>query len=361
MLRRLKWSVIIMMIFILGSPATVWADDEITVIQNGSTVETSIKPFILEDRVYMPLRTMVESLGGQVLWKGSHEPIAISLNKNTIQMLLNDNEYILNGETRTTENVPKLKEDVTYLPLRLVGESLGFLVNWDASNRSVVIQSSTQDQPENELYDDIVWSAETLTILGNETITLEEMERWFQENIIGYESLPSLYYSLGKKYGIRPDLAIAQALKETAYLRYGGLVLPEQNNLCGLYATGIPLTGTESLYEADAARVFLTPGLHGASFLDLITGVEAHLQHLYAYATDAPLPEGASIVDPRFNLLAEHLVHLRGSAPVYAYLGAYNNPNKVGWASPGVDYGHEIVALFLRISSDIQQMNYSYE
>jgi hypothetical protein len=200
-----------------------------------------------------------------------------------------------------------------------------------------------------------VFDAEELSVIGEPLVSLEEMQWWFSENIDGYEELPELYYEIAEYYGIRPDLAIAQAIKETGSFRYGNLVIPEQNNYCGLYATGVILKGTESIYGANPEKVTLTEGNHGADFINPACGVEAHLQHLYAYATDLPLPEGRDVLDPRFNLLADALTHLRGSAPVFAYLGAYDNPNGIGWAYPGVSYGYEIVDLYEVIYDEIAE------
>ena len=44
------------------------------------------------------------------------------------------------------------------------------------------------------------------------------------------QELVSYYYEEGAREGIRPDVAFAQALKETGYFRYGGTVTPDQNN-----------------------------------------------------------------------------------------------------------------------------------
>ena len=51
---------------------------------------------------------------------------------------------------------------------------------------------------------------------------------------------------------------------------------------------------------ADPYRVYSIPGLHGLSFLTVADGVEAHIQHLYAYASKEPLPEGCDLLDSRF-------------------------------------------------------------
>jgi hypothetical protein len=71
-------------------------------------------------------------------------------------------------------------------------------------------------------------------------------------------------------------------------------------------------------------------------------GIEAQIQHLYAYATTAPLPEGTVLVDPRFTFVS------RGTASIAEYLGAAENPTGSGWAYPGVSYGHSLVKEFLQ-------------
>jgi hypothetical protein len=65
---------------------------------------------------------------------------------------------------------------------------------------------------------------------------------------------------------------------ETGFLRYGGLVTADMNNFCGLGSTG--------------------PGQPGEHFPSPRIGARAHIQHLKAYATDAPLRQ--DLVDPRY-------------------------------------------------------------
>lgn len=158
-------------------------------------------------------------------------------------------------------------------------------------------------------------------ILGEAVATLLQARAWLRAKNPDWVMMADLYYAIAPRYGVRPDVALAQACKETGFFRFGGLVQAEQNNFCGLGATG-----------ADNP---------GHSFPDRATGVEAHVQHLYAYATTEPLPAGITLVDPRFSLVK------RGSAPYVEWLGASENPTGVGWAHPGVGYGASIVRDYL--------------
>ncbi len=94
------------------------------------------------------------------------------------------------------------------------------------------------------------------------------------------EELVDLYWKEAEREGVRPDLALSQALVETGFFRYGGDVHHNQNNFCGLGTTGNGVKGA----------VFKTPEI----------GVRAHIQHLLAY-TQKKRPS-TKIVDPRYEL-----------------------------------------------------------
>lgn len=191
-------------------------------------------------------------------------------------------------------------------------------------------------------FDEIVAGAVSDTpILGQAQATVEQARAWLKAKAPDWVSLADLYYAIAPAYGVRADVALAQAAKETGFFKFGGLVQPWQNNFCGLGATGTPSDGNTPLRGADPNKVRFEKSVHGAIFVDEATGVEAHIQHLYAYATNEPLPEGALLVDPRFILVQ------KGTAPYVEYLGAAENPAGVGWAYPGHDYGRSIVKDYL--------------
>jgi hypothetical protein len=165
-------------------------------------------------------------------------------------------------------------------------------------------------------------------IMGAAQATAEQMRAYLRA--VNPEALDysSLYLALGAKYGIRGDLAFAQSIHETGYWRFTGTVRPNQNNFAGIGA--------------------LTSDTRGASFATPDLGIEAQLQHLYGYATTAPLPAGVLVVDPRFAVLER--AGLRGVAPNWEDLNGR-------WAVPGNSYGQDIV----RIWQEILQMPRSAE
>lgn len=158
------------------------------------------------------------------------------------------------------------------------------------------------------------------TIMGPATVSQAQMVRFIRQRNANpklnapLEDVVQAYYDEAGREGIRPDVALCQALKETGYFAYGGDVSPEQNNFCGLGATG--------------------NGAPGASFATPQLGVRAHIQHLLAYAS--PERPKTAIVDPRYELLVQNHPDLYGKVTNWTGLNGR-------WAVPGKHYGQEIL------------------
>ena len=162
------------------------------------------------------------------------------------------------------------------------------------------------------------------SIIGTPLATQEQCVKYLLNNNpypnlpVSAEEIVSYYYEEGTREGIRPDVAFAQALKETGFFSYGGDVIPEQNNYCGLGTTGGGVKG----------EFFATPQM----------GVRAHIQHLLAYSsTRRPL---TPIIDPRYDIVR----NAYGSRT----LGDWQDLNG-RWAVPGKYYGQEILSMFKSI------------
>lgn len=166
-------------------------------------------------------------------------------------------------------------------------------------------------------------AADTITIMGAAEASEEQMVHYIEKRNpqpklnCSVEDIVRYYYEEAGREGIRPDVALCQALKETGFFAYGGDVSPKQNNFCGLGATG----------NREPGASFATPQL----------GVRAHIQHLMAYATQER-PHGA-IVDPRYEHIAVNRPDIHG------HITKWTGLNGV-WAVPGTRYGQEILYLW---------------
>jgi len=165
--------------------------------------------------------------------------------------------------------------------------------------------------------------ATSVTITGKAEVTQRQMIRFLKRRNPNPKlnctitDIVKLYYEEAEREGIRPDIAMCQAFKETGFFNYGGDVIPAQNNYCGLGTTG--------------------GGVKGAFFDTPQLGVRAHIQHLMAYTTTKK--PSLAIVDPRYEHIVKNRPDLFGSVHTWTGLNGQ-------WAVPGTHYGQDILNLW---------------
>lgn len=179
-----------------------------------------------------------------------------------------------------------------------------------------------------------------LSIMGESTATVSKILAYLKANnsdaLEEFAALPSLYLEEGAAEGVRGDAAFCMACKETGFFKFKGDVKKDQNNFCGLGATG--------------------GGNPGHSFESHRLGVRAEIQHLKAYGSTEPLVN--ECIDPRFKYVN------RGVALTFEDLAGK-------WAVPGYDtkryssleaakaakdaYGDNIVAMLAKVLTYVDQ------
>ncbi len=156
------------------------------------------------------------------------------------------------------------------------------------------------------------------TILSKGNLTVDILSAFLLKNnpaLNPYYTLrlATVYKEEASDEGVNPDVAFSQMCLETGFLKFGGDVMPSQNNFCGLGVTG--------------------HGIPGISFTDMRSGVRAHIQHLKAYASHGKLTN--PLVDQRFNYVK------RGSAINVDEL-------KGKWATD-INYDKKIISLLKKL------------
>jgi titin len=112
---------------------------------NGKVSEMDTRPSIFEGRTLLPIRPVVEALGGTIDFEPHSKTITIKLKAITIIMQLNNPLATVNGKQVSIDpQNPKVVPMVvppgrTLVPLRFVAENLGCKVDWDANEKKITI------------------------------------------------------------------------------------------------------------------------------------------------------------------------------------------------------------------------------
>jgi trimeric autotransporter adhesin len=117
----------------------------ITVTVNNENVafEKNELPVMIGGRVMVPLRGVVERLGGNIKYDATSKVITgaqPNLEKQ-FRLRVGNPSALLNGKEMSLDTPPRVLSGVTYVPLRFVSEAMGADVRWDSDKRTVTIMA----------------------------------------------------------------------------------------------------------------------------------------------------------------------------------------------------------------------------
>lgn len=113
--------------------------DKILVRLNGEYLNFDRDPMLLNDRTLVPMRYIFETLGLNVIWS-EVEQKAEAYNANMyISFTIGSSTATVNGKEFTMDTYPVLDYDRTMIPLRFLSETLGYLVSWNDTAKTVII------------------------------------------------------------------------------------------------------------------------------------------------------------------------------------------------------------------------------
>ena len=111
---------------------------------NGETFpidEDGTVPVILNDRTMIPVRCVIEALGGEVGWDGALRRVTLKLAEKTLYLDI-DSTVMRDGSGNiySLDTPPTIIGGRTLLPIRYVAEYFGAEVDWEDATRTVIIR-----------------------------------------------------------------------------------------------------------------------------------------------------------------------------------------------------------------------------
>ena len=126
----------------------VFAKD-ISILINSKEITTVDKPYNKESRTLVPIRVISENLGIAVDWDNDNRQVILNKENNKIALPIEKNYYLLDNNTVATDISGEIKNDRTFVPIRLIAELFDKEVVWDNNTRAVLINDKGVNQPIN--------------------------------------------------------------------------------------------------------------------------------------------------------------------------------------------------------------------
>lgn len=106
-------------------------------------IEMDIAPYIKDGRTMIPIRYLAEALEMNVSWDAKTRTVFLEDDNFKIEIPVDTNKIIVNGEERESDVMPEIKSGRTMLPIANIARALGLVdgkdIIWDAANKQVTI------------------------------------------------------------------------------------------------------------------------------------------------------------------------------------------------------------------------------
>ncbi|WP_010251980.1 stalk domain-containing protein [Acetivibrio cellulolyticus] len=97
-------------------------------------------PVIVNNRTLVPIRSIIEAMGGNIAWDGNERRVDIILKGKTIKLWIDKTESIVGTEKKALDVAPAIIKERTMLPLRFVTENLGATIEWNDTEKKITIR-----------------------------------------------------------------------------------------------------------------------------------------------------------------------------------------------------------------------------
>lgn len=100
---------------------------------------------MVEGRKLVPIRLLLETLGAEVSWDKKSNTVICYIEDTEIKIPVGSNVAIINGIPRLIDVSAYIIDGKTYVPIRFVGETLGYLVEYDCNTETISICKIDED------------------------------------------------------------------------------------------------------------------------------------------------------------------------------------------------------------------------
>lgn len=132
---------------------------------NGSFVKCAQKPILINGTTYIPLRAFADAVGGTIEWDGERNVATMVKSNHTFEFYLGKEYSVIDGSKVDYPSVDY--NDLTFVPVRAVSETLGYKVEWDDFYLTVKITAPDVEVAEGSK--DKLYTYEDMMYLGKIT------------------------------------------------------------------------------------------------------------------------------------------------------------------------------------------------
>ncbi len=258
-------------------------------------------PFISNDRTMVPIRAISESFDAEVAWNGENQKVTVFDADKKIVLTINSKTALVDDSEVVLDSAPVVVNDRTFVPLRFISETLGYNVNYVNTTKQIVIDNTpiiikcgdvkisfaeystlyeiyikniNQEVPGNEITDEMKQQVAQTTFTNLQSIAkmsntfaylpftnddAAQIGDWIKsDNELFTMSMPGLSALAHEKYYLWNDITVynkltasqdAQDIYEKEYARAKHVLVDDERNANTVYKKALAGTDFDKLIE----------------------------------------------------------------------------------------------------------------
>jgi exopolysaccharide biosynthesis protein len=107
---------------------------------NGKGMTLEQAPVIEKGNTLIPIRFVTDALGGTIRWDEKERKVTVIRGDKMVDLWIDNPDLLVNGQRVTAEVAPKIMNNLTVIPLRILSENLGWKVTWEEKTQQITLQ-----------------------------------------------------------------------------------------------------------------------------------------------------------------------------------------------------------------------------
>lgn len=175
MKKILTIALVVCLIMSLGITAS--ADRLVTVMIGGEEIKADVEPKVVNARIMLPVRVVFESLGATVTYDAATSTAVAVKDGLVVKVTVGSNIMTVGGRTETLDAPAFAENNRIYVPLRACAQAFGYQVDWfnDAYTAKIRKEVSLISKID---YGDSYWEKYSYDAKGNH-IRTEDSDGWW--------------------------------------------------------------------------------------------------------------------------------------------------------------------------------------
>ena len=98
-------------------------------------------PLVRNGKLLVPLRQVIEGLGGSIAWQGKDQPLLVQLPGSSMELTVGSDSFVVNGQVFTAGTPAELIRGRMMVPIDMCAQLQGVSLAWDPDSKTVRLNS----------------------------------------------------------------------------------------------------------------------------------------------------------------------------------------------------------------------------